>query len=85
MEFEVGNIVFCDWAEKNRESEIIKCYPKTGRYRIRMERKEELEFNVKASEVFRTENDLWRSKIDQIDGNIKTLEDKRDKYKENIV
>ena len=85
MELKVGNVVFYDWVEKAEEAEIIKCYPKTDRYRIRVQGKEELEFNVKVSEVFRTENDLWQSKIDQIDGKIKALEEKREEYTGNII
>ena len=85
MDFKVGNVVFYEWVGNAEEAEIIKCYPKTDRYRIRLRVKDSFDLNANISEVFRTENDLWQSKINRIDGKIKTFEEKRNEYKEKIV
>lgn len=83
MEFKVGDVVFYDWIGFAEEVHIIKCFPNTNRYRIR--HKSSFEMNAKESEVFRTENDLWRTKVYKIDAKIKSLEEKRDEYKGKIV
>lgn len=84
MEFEVGETVFYDWIVGHVERvEIIKCYPNTDRYRI--QHKNDFQSTVTASEVFRTEKELWQSKIDEIDNKIKRLEETREEYEKNIV
>jgi len=83
MEFKVGDTAFCDWIGYAEKVQIVKCFPNSNRYRVRY--KKDNEMNVKVSEVFRTENALWQSKIDRIDGKIKSLEEKRDEYKGKIV
>ena len=85
MDFKVGDVAFYDWVGRADEVEIIKCYPKTDRYRVRVQGKDSYELNAKVSEIFRTENDLWESKLDIINGKIKALEETRDEYKEKIV
>ena len=85
MDFKVGDVVFYDWIGSANEVEIIKCYPKSDRYKIRMQGSESFELNAKVSEIFRTENDLWQFKLDRINNRIKEFEEKRDKYKSKIV
>ena len=83
MELKVGDTAFYDWIGYAEKVQIVKCFPNSNRYRIRQ--KNNYEMNAKTSEIFRTENDLWQSKIDIIDGKIKYLEEKRDEYKSKIV
>ena len=83
MDFKVGDVAFYDWIVYAEKVQIVKCFPNSDRYRVRY--KKDNEMNAKASEVFITENDLWQSKIDTIDGKIKYLEEKRNEYKSKIV
>ena len=85
MDFKVGDIVFYDWVGKAEEAEIIKCYPKTDRYRIRLRIKDSFELNANVSEVFITENAFWQSRINRINDEIKALEEKHDEYTGKIV
>ncbi|MCK4665586.1 hypothetical protein KAU33_02485 [Candidatus Dependentiae bacterium] len=82
MKFEIGEAVFHDWIGCAEKVEIIKCYPKTNRYRIQHEKNFQL--TVKASEIFRTEKELWQSKLNMVDNRIRKLEKLRDEYKKNI-
>ena len=82
MKFEIGETVFYDWIGYAEKVEIVKCYPNTNRYRIQHENS--YQSTVKASEIFRTEKELWQSKIDTNDNKRRTLEKTRDEYKKNI-
>lgn len=83
MKFEIDDIVFHYWVGIATEVKIIKCFPKTDRYRI--QQTSDFEFNVNASEIFRTEKEVWQSKIDTIDNKIGKLEETREEYKKNII
>lgn len=83
MKFKVGDTVFYDWIGYAEKVQIVKCYPNSNRYRVRQ--KSNYEMNANVSEVFKTENELWQSKIKMINGKIKSLEEKRDEYKSKIV
>jgi hypothetical protein len=81
--FKIGDIVYYDWIGYAKKVEIVKCYPKTNRYRVLHEKS--YETNEKVSEIFGTENEMWQSKIIKIDNQITSLEKKRDEYKKNIT
>ena len=83
MEFKVGDTVFYDWIGYAEKVQIVKCYPNSNRYRLRFNKDDEM--NAKVSEIFRTENALWQSKIDRIDSKIEALEEKREEYTGKIV
>ena len=83
MKFEIGDIVYYDWIGSAERVEIVKCYPKTSRYRVLHENR--YETNAKTSEIFATENEMWEFKINKINNQIISLENKRSEYKKNIV
>ena len=83
MKFKVNDIVFHSWVLIATEVKIINCFPNTNRYRIQQQ--SGFQMIVKADEVFKTENELWQSKIDTINNKISKLEKARDEYKNNII
>ena len=82
MEFKIGETVFYDWIGSAEKVKIVKCFPNSDRYKIHQETGNE--WAVKSDELFRTEKELWESKIKVIDSKIRKLEKTRDECKRNI-